>query len=59
MNSEGICGLMMLFKYVARWYSAVFIIKTTGLNGRPGLWDLQKPYNFQNCSKIVPKILPY
>ena len=40
INSEGMCGLIMLSKYFARWYSAVFIIETTGLNGSPGLWDL-------------------
>ena len=43
MNCGGMYGFMILSKYLARLYSAVFIIDTTGLSGKPGLCDLQRP----------------
>ena len=43
MNFEGMYGFMILSKYLARLYSAVLIIDTTGLSGKPGLCHLQRP----------------
>ena len=45
MNSDGMCGFIILSKYFARLYSAVLIIETMGQKGNPALCALHKPYN--------------
>ena len=46
MRVWGKYGLIMLSKNLAKAYSGVLTIDTTGLNGKLGLWTLTVPYSF-------------